>query len=159
MNQAANFLSRNKNIIIYGLCLALLLFLLKWLELRLVIIDHAFEIYIGSIALIFTLLGIWLALRLAKPKIKTVVVEKEVNRNSTEDFKLNEGEANKLGLSKRELEVLALMAEGLSNQEISERLFVSLSTIKTHSSRLFEKLDVKRRTQAIEKARRLSLIP
>lgn len=154
-----SFLSRNKTILLYGLFLAVMLFLLKWLELRFVIIDHAFEIYIGSIALIFTLLGIWLALKLSKPKIKTVVVEKEIYRNNTADFKLNEAEMTKLGLSKRELEVLQLMAEGLSNQEISERLFVSISTVKTHTSRLFEKLDVKRRTQAIEKGKRLSLIP
>jgi len=155
----AGFLSKNKTILIYGVCLAMLLFLLKWLELRFVIIDHAFEAYIGSIALIFTLLGIWLALKLSKPKVKTVIVEKEIYRNHPGDFKLNEDELNKLGLSKRELEVLQLMAEGLSNQEISERLFVSLSTVKTHTSRLFEKLDVKRRTQAIEKGKRLSLIP
>src|ERR1051325_2647660 len=153
------FLSRNKTTFLYGLSLAALLFLLKWLELRFVIIDHALEIYIGSIAIIFTLLGIWLALKLSKPKIKTVVVEKEIYRSNTADFKLNEEEMTKLGLSKRELEVLQLMAEGWSNQEISEKLFVSLSTIKTHTSRLFEKLDVKRRTQAIEKAKRLSLIP
>ncbi len=154
-----DFLSRNKTTLLYGLFLAAMLFLLKWLELRFVIIDHALEIYVGSIALIFTLLGIWLALKLSKPKIKTVVIEKEIYRNNNADFKLNEEEIIKLGLSKRELEVLQLMAEGLSNQEIGERLFVSVSTIKTHTSRLFEKLDVKRRTQAIEKARQLSLIP
>lgn len=153
------FLSRNKTILLYGLFLAAMLFLLKWLELRFIIIDHAFEIYIGSIALIFTLLGIWLALKLSKPKVKTIVVEKEIFRNNNADFKFNEEEMNNLGLSKRELEVLQLMAEGLSNQEIGERLFVSVSTVKTHTSRLFEKLDVKRRTQAIEKARQLSLIP
>ena len=150
---------KNKSIILYGLSLAAMLLLLKWLELRFVIMDHAFEVYVGSIALIFTLLGIWLALKLSKPKVKTVVVEKEIYRRSTDDFTVNEYEMNKLGLSVRELEVLQCMAEGLSNQEIGERLFVSLSTVKTHTSRLFEKLDVKRRTQAIEKAKRLSLIP
>ena len=145
---------KNKETILYGLALALLLFLLKWLELRFVIIDHAFEIYIGAIALLFTALGIWLAVKLTKPK--TVVVEKEVY---IKDFTLNENELNKLRLSKRELEVLQLMAEGLSNQEIAERLFVSLNTIKTHSSKVLEKLDVERRTQAVEKAKRLSIIP
>ena len=153
------FLSRHKTVLLYGLLLALLLFLLKWLELRFLILHHATEVYMGTIALIFTLLGIWLALKLSKPKVKTVVVEKEIYRTNTADFKLNEEELNKLGLSRRELEVLQLMAEGLSNQEIGERLFVSLNTVKTHTSRLFEKLDVKRRTQAIEKAKRLSLIP
>jgi two-component system, NarL family, response regulator LiaR len=145
---------KHKETILYGLALALLLFLLKWLELRFVIIDHAFEIYIGAIAAIFTALGIWLAVKLTKPK--TVVVEKEVY---IKDFTLNENELNKLRLSKRELEVLQLMAEGLSNQEIAERLFVSLNTIKTHSSKVLEKLDVERRTQAVEKAKRLSIIP
>lgn len=151
-----SFLSKNKHTIIYGLSLALLLFLLKWLELRFVIIDHALEIYIGAIAAVFTGLGIWLALKLTKPKVQTIVVEKEV---MVQSFALNEDELNKLGISKRELEVLQLMAEGLSNQEIAARLFVSLNTIKTHSSRIFEKLDVKRRTQAVEKAKRLGLIP
>ena len=152
------FLLRNKTILVYGVSLATLLCLLKWLELRFVIFDHAFEIYIGATAIIFTALGIWLALKLTKPKIHTVVVEKEVFIQNGGDFVLNENEMNRLGLSKRELEVLQLIAEGLSNGEIAERLFVSLNTIKTHTSKVFEKLDVKRRTQAIEKAKRLSLI-
>jgi DNA-binding CsgD family transcriptional regulator len=148
-----------KGILIYGISLALLLFLLKWLEFRFIIFDHAFEIYAGAIALIFTGLGIWLAHKLTKPKVQTVVVEKEVYINNTGDFVLNEKEMARLGISKRELEVLQLIAEGLSNDEIAARLFVSLNTIKTHTSKLFEKLDVKRRTQATEKAKRLSLIP
>lgn len=153
--------SYNKGILIYGASLALLLFLLKWLELKFVIYDHAFEIYAAAIAVIFTGLGIWLALKLSKPKVKveTVVVEKEVFITSPGEFVFNEKEMANLGLSKRELEVLQLMAEGLSNDEIASRLFVSLNTIKTHTSKLFEKLDVKRRTQAVEKAKRLSLIP
>src|SRR5688572_1304356 len=155
------FLSKNKHTIIYGISMAILLFILKWVELRFVIVDHAFEIYVGIIAAIFTGLGIWLALKLSKPKVQTIVVEKEilVQPAATDNFTLNEAELNKHGISKRELEVLQLIAEGLSNQEIAARLFVSLNTVKTHSSRIFEKLDVKRRTQAIEKAKRLSLIP
>lgn len=153
------FLAKNKIVLGYGISLAALLFLLKWLELRFVIYDHALEIYIGAIALMFTLLGIWLALKLARPKTETVVIEKKVYANSGPGFIINEKELAALGLSKRELEVLTLMAEGLSNDEIARRLFVSLNTIKTHSSRLFEKLDVNRRTQAIEKAKRLRLIP
>ncbi|WP_305036591.1 response regulator transcription factor [Larkinella sp. C7] len=142
----------------YGVSLALLLFFLKWLEMRLLIINHTFEIYIGAIAILFTGLGIWLALKLINPKIETVVIEKSVYVN-TPDFSVNETERTKVGLSKRELEVLQLIAEGLSNQEIASRLFVSLNTVKTHSSKVLEKLEVKRRTQAIEKAKRLSLIP
>ncbi|MCE7064861.1 response regulator transcription factor [Dyadobacter sp. CY326] len=149
---------RHKQNILYGVSLALLLFLLKWLELRFIIIDHIFEIYAGAIALIFTALGIWLALKLTKPKITTVVVEKEVFLH-TSDFHFNKEEQERLGLSNRELEVLQLIALGLSNQEIAERLFVSVNTIKTHSSRLFEKMEVKSRTQAAEKAKRMRLIP
>ncbi|HMG08153.1 MAG TPA: response regulator transcription factor [Mucilaginibacter sp.] len=131
---------------------------MKWLEWRFVIVDHAFELYAGSLAVIFTLLGIWLAVKLTRPKTNTVIVEKEVIVKSGH-FVLDENELNKLGLSKREMEVLQLMAEGLSNHEIASRLFVSLNTIKTHSSKVFEKLEVRRRTQAVDKAKKLNLIP
>ena len=150
-------LVKNKWMILYGSGLALLLFLLRWLELRFLILDHALDIYIGAIALIFTGLGIWLALKLAKPKTQTVIVEKEIYR-ATDEFVLNEAELEKLGLSRRELEVLQHMADGLSNGEIAEKIFVSLNTVKTHSSKIFEKLDVKRRTQAVEKAKRIGII-
>lgn len=150
-------LVKNKWMILYGSGLALLLFLLRWLELRFLILDHALDIYIGAIALIFTGLGIWLALKLAKPKTQTVIVEKEIYRVA-DQFVLNEAELEKLGLSRRELEVLQHMAEGLSNSEIAEKLFVSLNTVKTHTSKIFEKLDVKRRTQAVEKAKRIGII-
>ena len=166
MTDIKSFLQFHKTTIVYGFCLALLLFLLKGLELRFMIFDYSLEIYIGAIALIFTGLGIWLALKLSKPKIKTVVVEKEVYISRNENlpdrqagFVLNESLAAKLELSNRELKILGLMAEGNSNQEIANRIFVSLSTVKTHNQNLFEKLDVKRRTQAIEKAKRLNLIP
>ena len=154
-----NLLLRNKATIIYSISLAFLLFFLKWLELRFIIFDHSFEIYIGFIAVIFTALGIWLALKLSKPKIETVVVEKEVYVNRDENFVLNTSLVSQLELSKRELEILSLLAQGYSNQEIAVKLFVSLSTVKTHNQNLFEKLDVKRRTQAVEKAKRLNLIP
>src|SRR5476649_2542545 len=144
-----NAIIKNKQNILYGLSLAALLLLLKWLEWRFIIIDHAFEFYAGSIAVIFTGLGIWLAIKLITPKVKTVVVEKQVFTGP--DFILNEKELNNLRLSNREFDVLQLMAVGLSNQQIAERLFVSLNTIKTHTSNLFLKLEVERRTQAIEK--------
>ena len=173
----ARFFQRHKHIILYGLALALLLFLLKWLEWRFVIFDHAIEVYSGALAILFTALGIWLALKLARPKVETVVVEKEIivtrevitdpaiatsisttgTRPAT-DPAIAEKELARLGLSGREREVLQLMADGLSNQEIAARLFVSLNTIKTHSSKIFEKLDVRRRTQAVEMARRLNII-
>ena len=159
MTDIKSFLKFHKATIVYSICLALLLFLLKWLELRFIILDYSLEIYIGAIAFIFTGLGIWLALKLSKPKIETVVVEKEVYISRNDIFVLNKSLVTQLELSSRELEILGLMAEGNSNQEIANRLFVSVSTVKTHNQNLFEKLDVKRRTQAIEKAKRLNLIP
>lgn len=152
-------LFRNKENIIYGASLALLLFFLKWLELRFIIFDHSYEIYIGLIAILFTGLGIWLALKLSKPKIETVVIEKKVYVEKPEHFIQNTSLIAELELSKREVEVLELLAQGYSNQEIALQLFVSLSTVKAHNQNLFGKLDVKRRTQAVEKARRLNLIP
>ena len=158
-NNNKNLLLRNKATIVYSISLAFLLFLLKWLELRFIIFDHSFEIYIGFIAVIFTALGIWLALKLSKPKIETVVVEKEVYVSRNENFVQDTLLVSQLELSKRELEILSLLAQGHSNQEIAVKLFVSLSTVKTHIQNLFEKLDVKRRIQAVEKAKRLNLIP
>jgi DNA-binding CsgD family transcriptional regulator len=159
MAENKNLSLRNKATIIYSISLAFLLFLLKWLELRYIIFDHSFEIYIGFIAVIFTALGIWLALKLSKPKVETVVVEKEVYVNRNENFVLNTSLISQLELSKRELEILSLLAQGHSNQEIAVKLFVSLSTVKTHNQNLFEKLNVKRRIQAVEKAKSLNLIP
>lgn len=163
-----NLLFRHKATIIYSISLALLLFLLRWLELRFIIFEHSFEIYIGFIALIFTGLGIWLALKLSKPKTRTVTVEKEVMVEKEVYITKNETPAefipdmaliSRLELSKRELQILGLLAQGHSNQEIAATLFVSLSTVKTHNQNLFEKLEVKRRIQAVEKAKKLNIIP
>jgi NarL family two-component system response regulator LiaR len=153
------YLEKHKATIIYSCSLAFLLFFLKWLELRLMIFHHSYEIYIGSVAVIFTGLGIWLALKLSRPKIKTVVVEKEVYVIKNKDVVPDTLLISQLELSKRELEILGLMAQGHSNDEIASKLFVSLSTVKSHNQNLFVKLDVKRRTQAVEKAKRLNLIP
>ena len=152
-------MAKNKQIIIYGIALAVLLFLLKWLETRYILIDQQLDIYLGIIAVLFTAFGIWLALKIRKPKVETVIIEKKIVLATGPDFILNEDEMRRLNLSKRELEVLQLMADGLSNQEIAERLFVSLNTIKTHSAQIFEKMEVKRRTQAVDMAKRLSIIP
>ncbi len=151
------FLNNRANII-YGISLAFLLFFLKWLEIRFIIFDHSYAIYIGLIAVFFTGFGIWLALKLSKPKIETVIVEKEIYIEKPEDFIRNNSLIAEFELSERELEVLELLAKGYSNLEISCKLFVSLSTVKAHNQHLFEKLDVKRRTQAVEKAKRLKLI-
>ena len=152
-------------LIIYGLSLAALLVLLKLVEFKLMIVDNSMETYIGMIALLFTLLGIWLANKLIRPKKeitvieKEVIVEKEVLIASPQQFVMNEKALKDAEISARELEVLLLMAKGLSNQEIANSLYVSVNTIKTHVTNLFFKLDVTRRIQAVEKAKRLSIIP
>lgn len=154
-----------KNILLYAAAMAAIILLLQWMQFKLLVIDHATEIYVTGIAIIFTFLGIWLAKQLTRPKTEvikeTVVVEKEVTvyKSAQEPFSPDIKMIGRLGISQREMEVLQLMAAGATNQEIADRLFVSLNTIKTHTSRLFEKLDVKRRTQAIEKAKRLNIIP
>ncbi|MDF3078616.1 MAG: helix-turn-helix transcriptional regulator [Sphingobacteriaceae bacterium] len=159
MTNNKNFLQRNRATITYSISLAFLLFFLKWLELRFIIFTNSFEVYAGLIAVLFTGLGIWLALKLSEPKVETRVVEKEVYVAKGENFVRNNSLISQLDISKRELEILNLMAQGHSNEEIASEIFVSLSTVKTHNQNLFAKLDVKRRTQAIEKAKRLSLIP
>ncbi|HNV28830.1 MAG TPA: LuxR C-terminal-related transcriptional regulator [Cyclobacteriaceae bacterium] len=136
-------------VILYGLALAVLVFLLKYLEYRLIVHDLSIEFYIGLVALFFTGLGIWAGLKLTR---KQVVI-------MGPDFLLNEAELNRLGISKREHDVLELMAKGLSNKEIADKLFVSLNTVKTHSSNLFLKLEVSRRTQAVQRGKELRLIP
>ena len=152
-----------KSVLIYGLALAALLLLLTSLQVRYLIIDHSVDIYMGTIALLFTILGMWIAIKLLKPKTEIRVVEKEVFVSTPQSrpsvtVPPNGNAARHLGLSSREMEVLQLMAVGLSNQEIAENLFLSLNTIKTHSSNLFVKMDVKRRTQAVDKARNLGII-
>ena len=149
----------NKSIFLYAVLMALLVFTLKWMQWKYLIVDHSIDIYVGLIAVFFTLLGIWVASQLAKPKIETVVVEKEVYVVPPESFVLNEVELKKLNLTTREYEVLQQLSKGLSNAEIGEQLFLSLSTVKTHVSNLFFKMEVKNRTQAIEKAKRLKLTP
>jgi two-component system, NarL family, response regulator LiaR len=137
-----------KTILIYGLAMAILIFTLKYLEYRLFVHDLSTEFYVGIIAVFFTGLGIWAGLRLTSRKVILIGPE----------FVFNEVELHRLGISKREHEVLELMAKGLSNQEIADKLFVSLNTIKTHTSNLFLKLEVSRRTQAVQKAKELRLI-
>jgi NarL family two-component system response regulator LiaR len=138
-----------KTIILYGVALAALTAILKFIEYRFFVRDLSLEFYLGVVAVLFAGLGVWAGQRLTRRK---VVI-------ATPDFKLNDGELQRLGISKREYEVLELMAQGLSNQEIADKLFVSLNTIKTHSSNLFVKLDARRRTQAVRRAKELGLLP
>lgn len=138
-----------RTIIIYGLALAVLIFLLKFVEYRFLIRDLSLEFYIGAIAIFFTVLGVWAGLKLNKKK--TIIITNPA-------FQFDQSRIDSLSISKREYEVLELMAKGLSNQQIADKLFVSLNTIKTHSSNLFLKLEVSRRTQAVQKAKELQLI-
>jgi ATP/maltotriose-dependent transcriptional regulator MalT len=115
------------------------------------------ELYGGLIALLFTALGIWAGLKLTRKKEVTVI--KEVIVEAPDSFVINENNLKLLNISKREHEVLMLMAQGMSNQEVADKLYVSLNTVKTHSSKLFEKLNVQRRTQAVQEAKKLGLVP
>ena len=144
-----------KYILIYGLCGGALIVLLRLVEYRFLVVEHSLEIYGGLIALLFAALGIWLGLKLTKTK-ETIVV-KEIPAPSS--FTLNQTRLRALGITRRELEILELIARGLSNREIAEQLFVSENTVKTHSSRLFDKLSARRRTQAVQLGKEFGLIP
>jgi len=121
------------------------------------IVEHSFEIYGGLIAALFAGLGIWLGLKLTKKK--EILIVKEVPVPAAAAFSLNEQRLKDLGITKRELEILELIAQGMSNREIAEKLFVSENTVKTHSSRIFDKLGAKRRTQAVQLAKEMRLLP
>jgi len=147
-----------KIIIRYGFALGCSLLLLKWLKYQFFEKQHSIEIYAGFLAMIFTALGIWLAKKLTPTKIQTILIETEIKATIRDEFGLNADELKKTGLSKRELDVLRLMAKGASNQEIAEKLHVSLNTVKTHVTRVLEKLEAERRTQAVDIARNRGLI-
>jgi DNA-binding CsgD family transcriptional regulator len=143
--------------LIYGLCGGVLIVVLRLIEFRFLVVEHSLEIYGGLIAMIFAALGIWLGLKLTRKK--EVVVVKEVPVPSSQPFALNEERLKDLGITRRELEILQLIAQGMSNREIADKLFVSENTVKTHSSRLFDKLSAKRRTQAVQIGKEMGLIP
>ena len=146
-----------KRVLVYGTLGGVLIALLKYIEYAYVIRVYPTEIYGGLIALIFTGVGLYFGLRSARPK--RVVVVREVRVRDGGPFVLDEATLARLGLTQREHEILGLIALGLSNREIGEKLFVSENTVKTHSSRLFQKLDVSRRTQAVKRGKELGLIP
>lgn len=149
---------KSRHFILYGFILAALVFLLKWLQWKFLLVDNALEIYIGLIAVFFTILGIWVARQLTKPKIEKVIVEKDVFVPQAEDFTINKTELEKFNFTNREYEILQLIAVGHSNADIADQLFLSISTVKTHVSNLYVKMDVKRRGQAIDKAKRLRIV-
>ncbi|RYZ44478.1 MAG: DNA-binding response regulator [Chitinophagaceae bacterium] len=135
-----------KNILLYAAAMAAILLLLQWMQVKLLVIDHATEIYITGIAVLFTFLGIWLAKKLTRPKTEvvkeSVVVEKEVvvYRPAPAIFLPDTAAITRLGLSPRELEVLQRMAEGATNQEIADGLFVSVNTVKTHTLEVLQRM-------------------
>ena len=152
-----------KQILVYGLCGGLLIAALKFIEYRFIVLEHSIEIYGGLIALVFAGTGIWLGLKITRKEQVIVererIIEKEVMIPAGTPFALNEQRLQELAITKRELEILQLIANGLSNREIAEKLFVSENTVKTHSSRLFDKLSARRRTQAVQRGKELGLIP
>jgi NarL family two-component system response regulator LiaR len=152
-----------RRIILYGLAGGVLLALLKLLEYKHFVRAYPTEIYGGLVAVIFTALGIYFGRQWARSREVVVVREvkeiQEVRVPEGKPFVLDEGKLKELGITRREHEILGLIAQGLSNREIGERLFVSENTVKTHSSRLFDKLGVNRRVQAVLKGRELGLLP
>ena len=145
-----------RHILLYGLIAGVLIAALKWAEYRFLVIEHSIEIYAGLIAATFAALGIWLGLKLTARQARVVI--KEVPVPTGEPFLPDQRKREDLGITPRELEILELIAQGMSNREIAEKLFVSENTVKTHSSRVFDKLGAKRRTQAVQLGKELRLI-
>lgn len=145
-----------KRIVLYALLGGVLIALLKLIEYQYFVRTYPGEVYGGLIALIFTAVGAYAGLRWTRQK--EVVVVREVRVPMDGPFVLNAGKVKELGITPRELEILTLIAAGLSNREIGEKLFVSENTVKTHSSRVFEKLGVNRRVQAVQKGQELGLL-
>lgn len=153
-----------KRVLFYGLAGGVLIALLKAIEYQHFARLYPTEIYVGLVAVLFSVLGIYFGLRWTKAREVVVVKEVEVQvpvRAAPQEgpFVPDAEKLKELGITPREHEILGLIAEGLSNREIGVRLFVSENTVKTHSSRLFDKLGVNRRTQAVQKGRELRLIP
>ena len=135
-----------RTILVCGAILAAGTFVLEWLQFRLLVRTHAVEAYVVLVAAAFLGLGVWLGAKLFR-------------RVPAAPFVPNTRVQETLGISGRELEVLGLLAAGGSNKEIARRLEVSPNTVKTHLTKLFAKLEARRRTEAIQKARELGMIP
>jgi DNA-binding CsgD family transcriptional regulator len=146
-----------RRVLLFGAAAGVLITAMRFVDYRFLIIEHSVEIYGAIVAALFAAVGIWLGLTLTKEKIVEKRIEIEVPVPAG-PFVFNQAKADELTLTPREIEVLGLMAEGLSNKEMAERLFVSENTIKTHCSRVFDKLGVSRRTQAVQAGKRLNLI-
>ncbi len=146
-----------KHVLLYGLLAGVLIAGLRLIEYRWLVLEHSVEIYGGLVAAVFAGLGIWLGLKLTR-HTETVVV-REVEVPAPLNFVRDQNKVESLGITPRELEILELIAAGLSNKEIAERVYVSENTVKTHSSRVFDKLGARRRTQAVQLGKELRLIP
>jgi len=146
-----------RHVLIYGLIGGILIAVLKWTEYRFLVIEHSIEIYGGLTAATFAVLGIWLGVKLTGTKERVVV--KEVLVPAGEPFVPDERKREDLGITRREFEILELIAQGMSNREIAGKLCVSENTVKTHSSRVFDKLGAKRRTQAVQLGKEFGLLP
>ena len=146
-----------RDILLYGLCGGVLITLLKLTEYRFLVVEHSVEIYGGLVAALFSGLGIWLGLTLTRKKTQSIVQQGTAPGGGP--FTADAQRMNELSITARELEILGLIAAGLSNREIAERLFVSENTVKTHSSRVFDKLGARRRTQAVQLGKEARLIP
>ena len=146
-----------KHVLLYGLLGGVLIAGLKAIEYRLLVVEYSVEIYGGLVAAVFASVGLWLGLKLTR-HTETVVV-REVMVAAPANFERDQRKVESLGITPRELEILELMAAGLSNKEIAQRVYVSENTVKTHSSRVFDKLGARRRTQAVQLGKELRLIP
>ena len=147
-----------KTILLYGLLGGVLIAGLKLIEYRFLVVEHSVEIYGGIVAMLFSLVGIWLGLKLTRKKETVIVREVPVPVRVSEPFVADPARLQHFGITPRELEILEAIAAGLSTREIAAKLFVSENTVKTHSRRLFDKLSAKRRTQAVQIAKEAGLI-
>jgi NarL family two-component system response regulator LiaR len=145
-----------RHVLILGLVGGVLIVALKWVEYQFLVVEHSFAIYGGLVAALFSGLGIWLGLKLTRERI---VVKEVPVPATTQTFEPDERRRDDLGITRRELEILGLVAEGMSNREIAGKLFVSENTVKTHCSRAFDKLGAKRRTQAVQLGKEFGLLP
>lgn len=147
----------SKHILTFGLLGGAIIALLRLVEYQYLVLEHSVEIYGALVAAVFAAFGVWLGLRLTRGRERVVVREVAVPAAST--FERDARRVESLGITPRELEILELIASGLSNREIADRISVSENTVKTHSSRLFEKLGARRRTQAVQLGKESRLIP
>jgi NarL family two-component system response regulator LiaR len=146
-----------RHVLVYGLVGGVLITVLKWTEYRFLVLEHSIEIYGALIGAIFAVLGIWLGMKLTGAG-RTIVV-KQAPVPGGGPFVADEKKREDLGITRREIEILELIAQGMSTREIAGKLYVSENTVKTHSSRVFDKLGAKRRTQAVQIGREFGLLP